>query len=930
MLRQLQLQRLCRIFIYFAVARCLEFSKTLVTPNIIVPPPTSLKKIRIPPRCPNKTPTTMQFQLCLLAFVAATTALPQMQVPTLTQPPPNHPTLLSTNYLTMDLPPNLANHLDTPQLVQSHLEERKSIYQRRHLTSESCSTTTPSVAVGQNFSLGGLHSSYSNAQSCTWIIEDVTRIPAGGTIGIAFTFFHTEENDDKVQIFDADTNAAVGPPFYSGDLITPFMIGQSGVHRLKVVFTANEAVSESSRTLQLGFSATVYNAGADCYDPSCNNHGTCSSSTGSKPRTCACTPLASPTDYNDVWLGDTCATQVSYLAPNTPKTVTNIPMGEWSYYWSAVDSTTKYLVDFKDTGLPDSDPLLVLGSASTMSNTGEWNPVIPRLSSSSKYYEDYLSWYYDRTDVHYIHFKQIKPTRFNGNRAIIAVYNHIARTKAAVSGELTVRTSSTNTWPCILDCSGSTHGTCVYPGLCKCKDPWYGNGWRTPSTCSFQMKDITSHLDQKIGTAPDAAVLQKPLRVGAWAYFKLVVDPNWVQQRTIAVDFTSLSPHAQPIVVVRKNNVPRLKYGFLPTYDAFAFDYGDKEGFELLQGQRQNIIIQPSEVTSGSYFIIGIYDIWGHTALPEESHDSVNYTLYINKYAAGVPCPKDTANNFCAGQTCDFNTGICDCPPNALGLDCSMVAAELNPTTSTFVEKSNGLAVKSTDYFYVSITKEQATSKLNLMVDLIKLNPTEKSFPVLLARQGAIPYGTDRSLFDDHDFVSRYHESETHRILLDRDELQDHGASLWYFAVVNEEDPNSLEDPLTYKIRARLLEDVDCLSSSSATICSGHGTCDRSLGRCTCTEHYTGDDCGDAGVYPLVLETVGVPISATVLPPIPVDEWVYYSLSIGCNTTIKVEFTTSSTGSRPLIVMEKDRLPLMVDSTHEYDDYYSGKQDIHR
>ena len=150
------------------------------------------------------------------------------------------------------------------------------------------------------------------------------------------------------------------------------------------------------------------------------------------------------------------------------------------------------------------------------------------------------------------------------------------------------------------------------------------------------------------------------------------------------------------------------------------------------------------------------------------------------------------------------------------------------------------------------------------------------------------------------------------------------------FAVVNEEDPNSLEDPLTYKIRARLLEDVDCLSSSSATICSGHGTCDRSLGRCTCTEHYTGDDCGDAGVYPLVLETVGVPISATVLPPIPVDEWVYYSLSIGCNTTIKVEFTTSSTGSRPLIVMEKDRLPLMVDSTHEYDDYYSGKQDIHR
>ena len=59
---------------------------------------------------------------------------------------------------------------------------------------------------------------------------------------------------------------------------------------------------------------------------------------------------------------------------------------------------------------------------------------------------------------------------------------------------------------------------------------------------------------------------------------------------------------------------------------------GDENGFELLQGSRQNIVIPPSQVELGNYYI-GIYDIWGHTALPQESHDSVRYTMYVNKYA---------------------------------------------------------------------------------------------------------------------------------------------------------------------------------------------------------------------------------------------------------------------------------------------------------
>ena len=113
------------------------------------------------------------------------------------------------------------------------------------------------------------------------------------------------------------------------------------------------------------------------------------------------------------------------------------------------------------------------------------------------------------------------------------------------------------------------------------------------------MKDITTHLDQKIGTSDDvnANIRQNPIRVGAWAYFKLTVDPNWVNQRTIAVDFTSLSPHAQPLVAVRKNNIPRLKYGYLPTYDAFEADFGDQKGFEQLQGQVINDIYKGNHYT---------------------------------------------------------------------------------------------------------------------------------------------------------------------------------------------------------------------------------------------------------------------------------------------------------------------------------------------
>jgi hypothetical protein len=91
-----------------------------------------------------------------------------------------------------------------------------------------------------------------------------------------------------------------------------------------------------------------------------------------------------------VYMDDVCSTLVRYIAPNTPLSVSQLSIGSWSYVWTIVNDNTKYLVDFRDTGLPESDPLLILGTASTISSTGVWKPTLPRLSG--RYYEDYLSW----------------------------------------------------------------------------------------------------------------------------------------------------------------------------------------------------------------------------------------------------------------------------------------------------------------------------------------------------------------------------------------------------------------------------------------------------------------------------------------------------------------------------------------------------------
>ena len=96
-----------------------------------------------------------------------------------------------------------------------------------------------------------------------------------------------------------------------------------------------------------------------------------------KPKVCVCTPLNSDSDTSDIYLGDPCETKKSYFAPNTPATLSNIATHEWSYHWGMVGSTTKYLIDFKDTGSPNGDPLLILGHADNIDSQGRWLPRLP-------------------------------------------------------------------------------------------------------------------------------------------------------------------------------------------------------------------------------------------------------------------------------------------------------------------------------------------------------------------------------------------------------------------------------------------------------------------------------------------------------------------------------------------------------------------------
>ena len=360
--------------------------------------------------------------LCFLILVTSSTALQAPTLPMLMQPPPTHgkplafdPSLPTDEKHSLARPDSetaaaatTTTDGDSDSNIAAHLDERRRLfssdsnsdsdsdsdsdsehYPRRYLsTPDSCSTTPTTVAIGQEITLGGAASSYANSQSCVWNVQG--GLAAGSTsIGVAFTFFHTEENEDTLKVYDADHPTVLLGKAHSGDELTPFVISFDGVSRLKIVFTSNEGSAESSRTLQLGFKGKVFDAGTNCHaGETCSGHGTCSPLQAGKARKCNCDQLSSDSIMSDVYFDDDCSTIVRYIAPDTPFTIANLPIGAWSYVWTPVERNKKYLIDFRDTGAPNSDPLLILGSASTMEPGGAWHPSLPRLNG--KYFEDYL------------------------------------------------------------------------------------------------------------------------------------------------------------------------------------------------------------------------------------------------------------------------------------------------------------------------------------------------------------------------------------------------------------------------------------------------------------------------------------------------------------------------------------------------------------
>merc|ERR1719272_1969572 len=101
--------------------------------------------------------------------------------------------------------------------------------------------------------------------------------------------------------------------------------------------------------------------------------------------------------------------------------------------------------------------------------------------------------------------------------------------------------------------------------------------------------------------------------------------------------------------------------------------------------------------------------MWGLTPTATNSQATLVYKLFVNTYPhpngsrgmqqKGKPCPMHDVT-FCNGNTCDFATGVCMCPPHLKGQDCSIPSIELiaGPTLAGAPLNPNVIA-----YYYMHI-----------------------------------------------------------------------------------------------------------------------------------------------------------------------------------------------------------------------------------
>lgn len=114
------------------------------------------------------------------------------------------------------------------------------------------------------------------------------------------------------------------------------------------------------------------------------------------------------------------------------------------------------------------------------------------------------------------------------------------------------------------------------------------------------------------------------------------------------------------------------------------------------------------------------------------------------------------------------------------------------------------------------------------------------------------------------------------------------------------------------------------LSSIYISFHSSYATPPNPLPEHACAVHtgFTLDDCSAEGVFHL---ESGKPLTKAVNREVPVDDWVFWNMYVGCqNLTFQLDFQTSDSFTAPLLVIRKKRLPLMLEESMKFFDYYHG------
>ena len=732
----------------------------------------------------------------------------------------------------------------------------------------TCPGGNKQIAPGTEFGIGGKLDPYDDGAEACWVLTS-----PGTRLTLQLSFFQTEFQHDFLTVYDGrgDTD----PGEYSGELPAPFVL-RPEQREVLLHFKADSAYHSGARTQQLGLTASYFDSsGGQCLN-SCSNHGACDDGL------CTCAAGWGADAYTD------CSIPVKTLENDMKNDIGGLSVGSWTYFKIVLEEQQTFLLELVDTSAATADPRLMV-SYDTLPTLSHY-----RLS-------DWFTWFYDCSDIHFIRGNVGPQTLYVG------VTNDALRGDATgtLEASVTLRLGSNGDQRCLLDCNG--HGVCnPQTGNCACDAGWEGSLTNAPDTCQFQVRALT--LD-----APSAGTV----RIGDWVYYKYDVTRDQAHRNKLAVEFYSSSPHAWPIALVRKNEAPRLKDGLVPTVDAFLYTEVDGEGFELIQGQRMSIIVNETTLSEGSWYV-GVYNLWGHNGVNGvTSKETLQYSLTATLYNSGTPCPATQAGGFCDGNPCDFNTGKCDCPPDTLWRDCSFKADQLYGDGTT---KNSVLDVGGHAYYAVEVTTEHIQAKRNLVVTL-EVEGDKVADPTMRAAFEAMPWAADASQFTDHDLLANFYRDSEHQILLDAEELAAAGPGVWYVSVHNGVE-NS--EKLTFSIASRFETSVDCPVARDGDPCDLQGSCERNLGRCDCSVGRVMDDCSADGVWAL---TPGAMVANSNLGNakiIQVDSWAFWSVAVGCtDRVLEVTFQTTDDGSLPTLVIRRDRLPLMVQGTFDYFDYYN-------